>query len=124
MPHVELDEIEMIQPISEPPLISPFNFDDLKEGQRTSISCNVMSGDLPISISWLKDSLPIPQHLNITPMRVKFLSNLIFEELKEEHSGLYSCTASNEVASSTYSAQLSVKGNCLPTGQVSFPYYH
>lgn len=80
-----------------PPVISSFNFDDnLQEGQRTSISCNVMSGDLPIDISWLKDSQPIPPTLNVTPMRVKFLSNLIFEELRGSHSGVFALITINQ----------------------------
>ncbi|XP_035702797.1 Down syndrome cell adhesion molecule-like protein Dscam2 isoform X2 [Folsomia candida] len=96
--------------ILRPPVISSFNFDDnLQEGQRTSISCNVMSGDLPIDISWLKDSQPIPPTLNVTPMRVKFLSNLIFEELRGSHSGIYTCSASNAAATVNFSAHLVVK---------------
>jgi hypothetical protein len=97
--------------ITGPPVISSFSFDDnLQEGQRTSISCNVMSGDLPIEITWLKDFHPIPTHLNITAMRVKFLSNLIFEELKGEMSGTYTCSASNAAETVTFSSHLSVKG--------------
>ncbi|CAG7728109.1 unnamed protein product, partial [Allacma fusca] len=93
-----------------PPVISAFNFDEnLVEGQRASITCNVMSGDLPIDIVWLKDFQSIPSFLNITKERVKFLSYLIFEELRNEHSGVYTCSASNAAATANYSATLTVK---------------
>jgi len=72
--------------------------------------CNVVSGDLPIDIKWLKDYQVIPSILNITEMRVKFLSYLIFEELVREHSGTYICSASNGAATTNHSAVLSVKG--------------
>ncbi|ODM92162.1 Down syndrome cell adhesion molecule-like protein Dscam2 [Orchesella cincta] len=92
------------------PVISPFRFDDdLREGQRTSASCNVISGDLPIDIIWFKDSSPIPNWLNVTENRVKFLSVLIFEELHHEHSGEFTCSVSNAAATVTQSATLNVK---------------
>jgi len=69
-----------------------------------------MSGDLPIDIVWLKDFLPISNFLNITETREKFLSYLIFDELYEQHSGIYTCYASNAAATTNYSAPLLVKG--------------
>ena len=40
----------------EPPKISPFTFDgDLKEGDRSQVSCTISSGDMPIDIQWRKD---------------------------------------------------------------------
>ncbi|CAL8129109.1 unnamed protein product [Orchesella dallaii] len=96
--------------VMHPPVISPIRFDeDLKEGQRTSAFCNVISGDLPIDIVWFKDSLPISDWLNITETRAKFLSVLIFEELYHEHSGKYTCSVTNAAAMVTQSAKLIVK---------------
>ena len=47
--HVLMDAIE-------PPKISPFTFDgDLKEGDRSQVSCTISSGDMPIDIQWRKD---------------------------------------------------------------------
>ena len=40
----------------EPPKISPFTFDgDLKEGDRSQVSCTISSGDMPCDIQWRKD---------------------------------------------------------------------
>ena len=74
------------------------------------MTCNVISGDLPIDIKWLKDYQLIPTFLNITEMRVKFLSYLIFEELERDHSGVYTCSVSNAASTANHSATLSVKG--------------
>ncbi|KAK0094057.1 hypothetical protein PV326_011918 [Microctonus aethiopoides] len=43
-----------------PPKITPFNFArDLNVGDRTSIQCVVVTGDLPLTFTWLKDHVPI-----------------------------------------------------------------
>ncbi|CAL8129128.1 unnamed protein product [Orchesella dallaii] len=97
--------------VMRPPVISSFKFDDnLREGQRTSISCNVISGDLPIDVVWTKDSKSIPKRLNLIENRVMdFLSVLAFENLNNEHSGEYSCTATNAAQAVVQAANLKVK---------------
>lgn len=43
--------------LSVPPKITPFSFArDLNVGDRTSIQCVVVTGDLPLTFTWLKDS--------------------------------------------------------------------
>lgn len=43
-----------------PPKITPFSFArDLNVGDRTSIQCVVVTGDLPLMFTWLKDNQPI-----------------------------------------------------------------
>ncbi|XP_024940114.1 Down syndrome cell adhesion molecule-like protein Dscam2 isoform X3 [Cephus cinctus] len=43
-----------------PPKITPFSFArDLNVGDRTSIQCVVVTGDLPLTFTWLKDNVPI-----------------------------------------------------------------
>lgn len=45
---------------SVPPKITPFSFArDLNVGDRTSIQCVVVTGDLPLTFTWLKDNVPI-----------------------------------------------------------------
>ncbi|XP_051167558.1 cell adhesion molecule Dscam2-like isoform X4 [Leptopilina boulardi] len=45
-----------------PPKITPFNFArDLNVGDRTSIQCVVVTGDLPLTFTWLKDNVPIDE---------------------------------------------------------------
>lgn len=49
----------------DPPSIDPFIFPNRKQGDRVSVSCVVGSGDLPITIKWFKDGLPIRPDLGI-----------------------------------------------------------
>ncbi|XP_025265393.1 Down syndrome cell adhesion molecule-like protein Dscam2 isoform X2 [Camponotus floridanus] len=43
-----------------PPKITPFSFArDLNVGDRTSVQCVVVTGDLPLTFTWLKDNVPI-----------------------------------------------------------------
>lgn len=45
---------------SVPPKITPFSFArDLNVGDRTSVQCVVVTGDLPLTFTWLKDNVPI-----------------------------------------------------------------
>lgn len=43
-----------------PPKVTPFTFArDLNVGDRTSIQCVVVTGDLPLTFTWLKDNMQI-----------------------------------------------------------------
>lgn len=47
--------------------MSPFNFpSNLQEGSRAQVTCSVISGDLPIYFSWLKDGEPLPSSLRVS----------------------------------------------------------
>ncbi|XP_046991962.1 Down syndrome cell adhesion molecule-like protein Dscam2 [Schistocerca americana] len=96
--------------VSSPPIVMPFIFPtNLREGARAQISCSVSSGDLPIRFSWLKDNGPIPDVLQVTEKDGgEFFSLLIFNKLSSQHSGTYTCVASNNAASANHSSQLQV----------------
>ena len=97
--------------ISEPPKISPFAFDgDLKEDDRSQVSCTISSGDMPIDIKWEKDSQPFDPPSDIQVQNNVFSSNILFFRLKASHSGSYTCIASNMAAAANFTAQLVVKG--------------
>lgn len=76
------------------------------------MSCNVISGDLPIDITWWKDGHPLAlEHgRNITENKMRFLSVLIFDELRHEHSGEYTCSAENAAQTVKLAAKLEVRG--------------
>ena len=50
--HVNKNEFS----VSEPPKIDKFEFSDRKVGDRVSVSCVVISGDLPMNITWFKEN--------------------------------------------------------------------
>ncbi|KAH8378332.1 hypothetical protein KR093_010752 [Drosophila rubida] len=57
--------IESVYIEKVPPKITPFSFArDLNVGDRTSIQCVIGTGDLPLSFTWLKDGIPLPQAAN------------------------------------------------------------
>ncbi|XP_042208394.1 Down syndrome cell adhesion molecule-like protein Dscam2 isoform X1 [Homarus americanus] len=97
--------------VLKPPKIEPFSFrSHLEEGERTQLTCMINSGDLPITLNWLKDG----RHLQHDPgIDIKQLSDysrtLLFKKLKEHHSGSYTCEAANAAATTNHTATLMVK---------------
>ncbi|XP_074600813.1 cell adhesion molecule Dscam1-like [Brevipalpus obovatus] len=106
------------------PFIQPFTFGkDLHSGQRHNALCSVVEGDSPIEIRWLKDGVPIETILNRShPLRIEmiqvgdFSSHLTFASLGPEHSGNYTCNASNVAGSAQHSARMMV--NVAPVWQI------
>uniref|UniRef100_T1JAD1 Down syndrome cell adhesion molecule-like protein Dscam2 n=1 Tax=Strigamia maritima TaxID=126957 RepID=T1JAD1_STRMM len=99
-----------------PPKVSSFSFqdEDLYEGMRAQVTCAVRQGDLPLTIKWLKDGVPIedtpPGQRGTLVARVfdGFTSSLSIESVASEHNGNYTCVASNMAAIVSYSTTLRV----------------
>ncbi|KAL3212373.1 hypothetical protein MRX96_035975 [Rhipicephalus microplus] len=91
------------------PAIKPFSYPaSLREGQRAFVMCAVISGDLPINISWTKDGEPIsesnPDTAGILVNTVSgFTSTLLFKALRLEYRGNYTCVAQNDAGSASHS---------------------
>ncbi|XP_023335862.1 Down syndrome cell adhesion molecule-like protein Dscam2 [Eurytemora carolleeae] len=96
--------------VIEAPKISPFAFDgDLKEGDRSQVSCTISSGDLPISIRWEKNGNQLEASKNVQIQSNPFSSSIFFFSLTAAHSGSYTCLAENSADVSNFTAQLIVK---------------
>lgn len=98
--------------LSVPPKLSPFTPDrTLNLGERASITCSVTKGDLPLTITWLKDGrqLDPKQQLTITQVD-QYNSILVIESLSPDHNGNYTCVAQNPVAQVTHTQHLVVNG--------------
>ncbi|XP_071806322.1 cell adhesion molecule DSCAM-like isoform X2 [Asterias amurensis] len=92
-----------------PPAIAPFSVDSpLPQGQRTQMLCSIPWGDVPITISWLKDGEPIPPGIGITESQTAFSSSLLILDASPVHDGNYTCVASNMVATVNYTTELVV----------------
>ncbi|KAK6634651.1 hypothetical protein RUM43_012052 [Polyplax serrata] len=93
-----------------PPKITPFTFaQDLKLGDRISVQCVVVSGDLPLSFTWEKDGEPPPESDSFIVRRYDpFTSALIISAIASNHSGNYTCLVSNQAATVSHTAPLSV----------------
>ncbi|CAG2161662.1 unnamed protein product [Oppiella nova] len=98
--------------VKVPPVIEGFSFDNkLQSGMRTRIYCNVAQGDPPVSIQFLKDDKQISsdRDTGITVQEVDpFSLSLAIANLSAIHNGNYSCIASNEASTVSYSSQLIV----------------
>ncbi|XP_075908015.1 cell adhesion molecule DSCAM-like isoform X2 [Petromyzon marinus] len=102
-----------------PPIIQPFEFPSVSVGQRVFVSCVVVSGELPILISWRCDGRPIREHGapgvvsgSATGVRVETLeytSSLRVASASPVHDGNYTCVASNAAATATHSSRLTVR---------------
>ncbi|XP_047000635.1 Down syndrome cell adhesion molecule-like protein Dscam2 [Schistocerca americana] len=96
--------------VMKPPQIAPFQFpSNLQEGMRAQVSCSIISGDLPITITWRKDGGPLPQEADVHEQQHEFVSNLLFSNLAARHSGHYMCIASNAAAVANYTTRLIVR---------------
>lgn len=94
-----------------PPRIGPFSFGELIEGVRTQVQCVIQAGDLPLELRWLKDHAEISPELSIQITEDKYSSTLAIPRVGREHTGNYTCVASNEARSSSSTANLVVSGN-------------
>lgn len=100
--------------ISVPPHIIPFDFgtDALNAGDSTSLYCTVNKGDNPVNIEWFLNGRPV---LGMDGISVdhykKKVSNLNIESVRAEHSGKYTCRATNWAGSAYYATVLVVNGS-------------
>ncbi|XP_038657399.1 Down syndrome cell adhesion molecule homolog isoform X1 [Scyliorhinus canicula] len=95
--------------VKVPPFIQPFEFPRFSIGQRVFIPCVVISGDLPIRITWQKDGRSIPVSLGVTIDKIDFTSSLRISNLSLMHNGNYTCIASNDAAAVEHQSQLIVR---------------
>lgn len=82
---------------------------------RTRIYCNVAQGDLPLSIKWLKDNIPIESSNEIASIRAidQFSVALVIENLNASHNGNYTCTVSNDASVVSHTAELLVNSKSI-----------
>ncbi|XP_034196077.1 Down syndrome cell adhesion molecule 2 isoform X7 [Osmia lignaria lignaria] len=93
-----------------PPKISPFTTDrDIHLGERTTLTCSVTRGDLPLTISWLKDGRAMGPSERVTVTNMdQYNSILMIESLSPDHNGNYSCVARNLAAEVSHTQRLVV----------------
>lgn len=86
---------------SVPPKLAPFHASVvlLNVGDRASITCSVVKGDTPLTITWRKDGRSLdPAHRVQVTQVDQYNSILVIENLQADHTGNYSCVVSNMAA--------------------------
>lgn len=94
------------------PIIASFEFDEsVFYGEGVQITCHVPKGDKPLNFKWTFNGGDVSSLSGVNIINVGDRgSALIISMVTAEHSGNYTCTASNIVASASHHATLNVKG--------------
>lgn len=98
-----------------PPKLNPFpsSILQLNVGDRASLTCSVIKGDLPLPVMWRKNGhiINAAQHQQVSIKQVdQYNSILVIENLGHDHSGNYSCHVQNSAAAAEISQTLLVNG--------------
>ncbi|XP_053205989.1 receptor-type tyrosine-protein phosphatase S-like isoform X6 [Panonychus citri] len=82
-----------------------------KIGSKSSLTCQALSGTLPLQISWFKDGKEIREEVNSMRIRTnEDISNLVIDSISSSHSGNYTCKISNRFGSDFGSIELKLEG--------------
>lgn len=88
-------------------------------------TCLMQEGDQPVKYSWYKDGRPLDPSLKVrTSLLDSFTSIMLIDRVSAEHSGNYTCAATNAATTSTTSAMLTVRGNVLLLLSALILYFH
>lgn len=73
--------------------------------------CHIPKGDMPLNLVWLFNRRIVNTNDAVTVTKVGDRSSILaIPAATEKHSGNYTCTASNTVASTNHTAILNVQG--------------
>ena len=105
-----------------PPTLNAFTVDEhLRLGQRVSMLCSAIDGDLPMKIRWFRNTIPLVGGTNgirhqrgsdgvsITEIG-DYESVLRIDNLRPEHNANFTCVAENDGGRAEHSQTLRVKG--------------
>ena len=103
---------ELVRSSPEPPEIVPFTMEAaLRVGQDATLLCSVYKGDTPLALSWTVDGAPVAGRPGVRVLPAGARSTLLtIPVVGAEHSGEYTCTASNAAGTVEHSARLDVRG--------------
>lgn len=71
----------------------------------------VTKGDTPVNLTWHLNGRPVSQIQGITVTRIGHKSSsLSIDSVDSIHTGIYTCSATNQAGYANYSSQLAVNG--------------
>lgn len=103
-------------------MVLPFDFDEsVFFGEGVQVMCHAPKGDTPLTFKWTMNGQDVSSlpGLNIV-MAGDRGSVLIIPSAAAKHSGNYTCTVSNVVASAYQHSMLNVKGTSSMSTRVLF----
>lgn len=95
------------------PQIHPFTFGEepANAGDTVGVQCMVAKGDAPINITWLLNGKPVRNIQGISVVKIGHKSSgLTIDGVASIHSGVYTCSATNQAGHANYSSELAVNG--------------
>lgn len=96
-----------------PPQIIPFTYEDVVNvGDSLDLFCQISKGDKPISIKWSFEGFHDNRGVQIKTKRISDKTSLLtISVASADHSGRYTCTASNMAATVSFSTNITVNGS-------------
>lgn len=94
------------------PVILPFSYDEIiNVGDSLDLFCQISKGDRPMVIKWSFEGFNNNQGIEIKTKRISDKTSLLtIAEASAYHSGKYTCTASNQAGSVSFSTNITVNG--------------
>lgn len=81
--------------------------DVLRQGMRALITCSIIEGDLPIIFRFEKDGQIVE---GMTRRMDEYTASLVIENISPDHAGNYTCVASNQAGTESFTVPLTVNG--------------
>ena len=91
----------------------PFSFGQgtMTSGEPITVQCNVVHGDLPMTLRWMFHGRELSSQMGVTTFRLNpRVSLLSIDSVAAAHAGDYTCTAQNAAGSDNQTASLFVQG--------------
>lgn len=95
------------------PMIIPFSYDEIVNvGDALDLFCQISKGDKPISIKWSFQSFDNNSNdIQINTKSISHKANILsILNASASHSGNYTCTATNNAGSISFSTNITVNG--------------
>lgn len=97
---------------ARPPEVVPFgSVYNVELHESFLLACNIASGSKPIQFEWSRNGQILTQQSGLSVDLKPSSSSLTIDSIRQEHSGNYSCRASNRFGSDSQSTFLLVKGS-------------
>ncbi|XP_014244429.1 Down syndrome cell adhesion molecule-like protein Dscam2 isoform X5 [Cimex lectularius] len=92
------------------PHIIPFSLDeDINNGESAQLNCHVSKGDKPLKITWSFHGEELSSHLGIITTKLGDRSSILtITSAMAAHTGNYTCTATNNAGSTSYTTSILV----------------
>lgn len=95
------------------PKVAPFSFGEsaIFFDESVSLSCSVLTGDLPINITWFLNEKNVRDIEDIITSNLgKRGSSLAIDSVSAKHAGNFTCLAQNRAGNASFTSELIVNG--------------